>query len=162
MENASKALLIAGAVLLMILLFSLMFYIFSQMAENATSIYSDLEESDITEFNQQFLNYEGAKLNIQDVVTIINIAKNQNENGTLPVTVSVTINWADSSSEITRTRNWQNASVDEINELLTEKLSSTNSYTYSCAVNYRSVDVDGAVDVRIVGSVTITETEDTT
>ena len=80
MENAAKALIIAGAVLLAILLLSLFVYISKDMAKSASNIYANLEESEISEYNQQFLNYDKRQdLNIQDVVTIINLAKNQNE-----------------------------------------------------------------------------------
>ena len=58
MENASKALIMAGGVLLAMLLLSLGTYLFKNMGVSSSNVYSKLEESDITEFNQQFLNYD--------------------------------------------------------------------------------------------------------
>ena len=57
MENASKALIIAGAILLAILLISLGIYIFSQ----AQSVVNDsgFTKAEITTFNSQFLKYDG-------------------------------------------------------------------------------------------------------
>lgn len=57
MENASKALIIAGAILLAILLISLGIYIFSQ----AQSVVNDsgFSKAEIQTFNNQFSKYEG-------------------------------------------------------------------------------------------------------
>ncbi len=67
MENASKALLISAAVLIAILLLSLFAYLMTKMSENTARIYTIIEESKITEFNQQFLNYEGRGTNIKRI-----------------------------------------------------------------------------------------------
>ena len=84
-----------------ILLLSLFVYLFSKMAESTSSVYSDLESPEITEFNQQFLNYEGRGialdpvdnkihyLTIQDVVTLINIAKDNDENGKMNTSITI-------------------------------------------------------------------------
>jgi hypothetical protein len=137
MENASKALLIAGGVLLMILVLSVANYIFREISANASDIYSDLEESEITEFNQKFLNYEGrTDLNIQDVVTIINIAKDNDVTGKIPTSVIVKVDNAE----------WQTKTTKELNELLKNDIDS--KYTCS-AVNYNS-------NSKIVSTVIIT------
>ena len=57
MENASKALIIAGAILLAILLISLGIMIFSQAQDTVSG--SGMSEADITAFNNKFLKYEG-------------------------------------------------------------------------------------------------------
>ena len=59
MENASKALIIAGAILLAILLISLGIYIFSQ----AQSVVNDsgFSKAEIQTFNNQFSKYEGVQ-----------------------------------------------------------------------------------------------------
>ena len=59
MENASKALIIAGAILLAILLISLGIYIFSQ-AQNVVND-SGFSKAEIQTFNNQFLKYEGVQ-----------------------------------------------------------------------------------------------------
>ena len=57
MENASKALIIAGAILLSILLISLGIMIFSQAQDTVTN--SGMSEAEITTFNNKFVKYEG-------------------------------------------------------------------------------------------------------
>ena len=59
MENASKALIIAGAILLSILLISLGIYIFQQA--NGVISGSGMTKAEISSFNQQFTKYEGTK-----------------------------------------------------------------------------------------------------
>lgn len=79
MENAAKAILIAGGVLIAILLLTLFSYLFRQMGEDTADIYTTLEQSEIAEFNQKFLNYdwkvtgEGKALSVQDVATLISL-----------------------------------------------------------------------------------------
>ena len=57
MENASKALIIAGAILLAILLISLGIMIFNQAQDTVSN--SGMSEAQITAFNNKFLKYEG-------------------------------------------------------------------------------------------------------
>ena len=89
MENASKALLIAGAMLLFILLSSLAVYVFTKTRDKTSEIYNVMLSSDVDEFNQKFLNYEDKILTIQDVVSIINLAKDCNESEKMPTVVKV-------------------------------------------------------------------------
>ena len=59
MENASKALIIAGAILLSILLISLGIMIFNQAQDTVTN--SGMTEAELTAFNNKFLKYEGTQ-----------------------------------------------------------------------------------------------------
>lgn len=125
MENAAKALLIAGGVLIAIILLTLFAYLFSHMATGTSNIYSTLDASEISEFNQQFLNYQGrTDLNIQDVITIINLAKDNNRRGKFP-TVSVLVdndyNWKNKNMP-----GWNNQNVAG---LLAEEIAAENKYT---------------------------------
>lgn len=82
MENASKALLMAGGILVGIIILSLMVTLFS----SASIMTKEYDESRLNEsvqrFNANFIKYVGKDLTIHDVVTISNFAI---ENG---VTVS--------------------------------------------------------------------------
>lgn len=96
MENASKALLIAAGVLIAILLLTLFSYLMRQMGSSTSGIYSKLSQREITEFNQKFLNYEGRgiysvgkdnegndlynPLTVQEVATLINLARDSKDN----------------------------------------------------------------------------------
>ncbi len=59
MENASKALIIAGAILLSILLISLGIMIFTQAQDVVTG--SGMTEAQVSAFNDKFVKYEGDK-----------------------------------------------------------------------------------------------------
>ena len=59
MENASKALIIAGAILLAILLISLGIMIFNQAQDTVNN--SGMSQAEITAFNNKFLKYEGTR-----------------------------------------------------------------------------------------------------
>ncbi len=89
MENASKALLIAGGMLLLILVFSFATLLFRRIGGQTSQFYKDMSDTEIYEFNQQFFNYERNNLRIQDVVSIINLAKDTNERNRVPVTLEV-------------------------------------------------------------------------
>lgn len=89
MENASKALIIAGAILLSILLISLGIMIFTQaqgIAEN-----TGMNEADIQAFNSKFQKYEGTKKGSQ-VKALLNeiIAVNNDENDENDITLDAT------------------------------------------------------------------------
>ena len=59
MENASKALIIAGAILLAILIISLGILIYQQAAGIVNN--NSMSDVEITQFNTQFTQYEGEK-----------------------------------------------------------------------------------------------------
>lgn len=79
MENASKALIIAGAILLAILLISLGIFIFNQAQDTVNN--SGMTEAEISSFNNKFLKYEGTQKG-SVVKSAINevIASNSDEN----------------------------------------------------------------------------------
>ena len=104
MENASKALIMAGGVLIAILLLTLFSYLFGKMASGTSSVYHTIEKHEIDEFNQQFLNYEGRGtitrknekgedvlnyLTPQDVATLINLAQNSENNSKFKTKVEI-------------------------------------------------------------------------
>ena len=82
MENASKALIIAGAILLAILLISLGIMIYTQ-AQNTVQD-GGMNQAAITSFNNQFIKYEGeikgtmVKSMIQEVLAV-NADSTENE-----------------------------------------------------------------------------------
>ncbi len=135
MENASKALIIAGGVLIVILVLTLFAYINTKMGSGTSNLYSKLEDRNITEFNQKFLNYdENNHLRIQEVVSLINMAKNANINNNIGAHVDVLVDNA----------NYLDKTTDDLNTLLKDKADET----YTC-----NVTVTG----KIVSQVTITE-----
>ena len=136
MENASKALLIAGAMLLLILVLTFSVYLVRLIGGQTSELYSDMEQSKIDEFNQKFFNYDGRgtkkdsegkwinPLTIQDVVSIINLAKDNNQNSKFPTSVKVKVDG--------------NERQDSTNAQIKEMLANPNNIDaeYSCKVEY--------------------------
>ena len=80
MENASNALLMAGAVLIGVLILSAGVYLFTQFSTTSHQISEQLAETQIAQFNSQFTKYEGRKdITAHDIVSICNLAKQNNE-----------------------------------------------------------------------------------
>lgn len=80
MENASKALIMAAGVLIGILILSLAVYLFANFGAASAEIHRENDASRINQFNTQFTQYEGkSNITIYDVVTVANLAKNNNE-----------------------------------------------------------------------------------
>lgn len=80
MENASKALIMAGGVLIGILLLSLAVYLFADFGSTSAEINAQNAQKQITQFNSQFTSYEGKEgLTIYDVITVIGYAQENNK-----------------------------------------------------------------------------------
>lgn len=79
MENASKALIIAGAILLAILLISLGIFIFSQAQDTVTN--SGMSQAETSAFNTKFTKYENIRKGsvVRSMIQEI-IASNADEN----------------------------------------------------------------------------------
>ena len=70
MDNASKALIIAGAILLSILIISLGIFIFNQASEITKS--SNLSEVEVLNFNEKFTSFEGTNVRGSEVNSLLN------------------------------------------------------------------------------------------
>ena len=160
MENAAKALFIAAGVLLAILLLTFFRYASAQMGGSTKSIYEMLNQSQVSEFNQQFINYEGRgsnvietnsdgtpmydTLTIQDVITIVNLAKDANkaQNAPAPVNIEVNVDGSD----------WASIYADKTTEEILEvKINDVkNNTTYSCANGAVTVDQSTGLVNKII------------
>lgn len=79
MENASKALIIAGGILIAIMVASIFVYLFTTYGRYAENMYDRINQRQLTEANNEYTKYEGASDNtIYDVVTVANKAKDHN------------------------------------------------------------------------------------
>lgn len=81
MENASKALIIAGAILLAILLISLGIMIFGQAQDTVNN--SGMSQAQISSFNNKFIKYEGEQTG-SVVKTLVNEIIASNADASLP------------------------------------------------------------------------------
>ena len=76
MENASKALIIAGAILLSILIIGLGMMVFNN-AKDAISG-ANLDDSKVAAINSKFENYLGPKVKGSNVKSLCDLVKNNN------------------------------------------------------------------------------------
>ena len=76
MENASKALIIAGAILLAILIISLGIMIYNQASGVVNN--NSMTEVEVTTFNQKFEQYLGDKVRGANVKSLINAVNTNN------------------------------------------------------------------------------------
>ena len=80
MENASKALLIAGGALLAIMIISLGVYLFANFGGVTAQIGKNIEENQISQFNSQFTtNEQKNNVTIYDIVSMANLATQNNK-----------------------------------------------------------------------------------
>ena len=81
MENASKALLIAGAILIAILLIAIGMMVFNSAKGVIDTSTSNMSDTEKTAFNKQFTVYDGVQSgsNVKELITKIN-TNNSNKN----------------------------------------------------------------------------------
>ena len=77
MENASKALLIAGAILLCILIIAIGMFIYNSAQSTITDSMTSLSTQEIDAFNNQFTSYEGKQTGTQVKAMISKLISNQ-------------------------------------------------------------------------------------
>ncbi len=123
MENASKALIIAGAILLAILIISLGILIYNQ----ASSVVNEntMDSVEVSQFNTQFTQYEGTKSgstvrSLAQAVLSSNVSQDDDDRK-----VSLTVVDGGSNYQIVTT------STDQIDNL--EKISTGGTYDIECA-----------------------------
>ncbi len=79
MENASKALLMTGSILIGIILLSLGVYIYNIMSEAKRSEAMILSEEQLVKYNSEFLAYDKSRMYGTDVISVLNKAIDNNE-----------------------------------------------------------------------------------
>lgn len=95
MENASKALIIAGAILISIMVISLGVLLFTQMSSSAKNA-ANMDEQEIANFNSKITPYLGKSINgsqvnalIQLVISIDQSAVNSGNSNTVEITYPI-------------------------------------------------------------------------
>lgn len=135
MENASKALLIAGAILVCILIIGIGMLVYGSIQGTVQEGISQMSSQEKDLFNQQFQQYEGTRVNGSNVKALINRVNNNNSQLEDPkdpkyVTVNkgqdITINTAQTYS-VTVTDSNGDGLVDEINISLYSNKKDANS-----------------------------------
>ena len=132
MENASKALIIAGAILLSILLISLGIMIFNQAQDTVTN--SGMTEAELTSFNNKFLKYEGNEVKGTMVKSMIQEVKAANQNA------------SDGNSITVNCKPDKDASLGPI----TDTSSIKTNHTYKVTMSYNSNNRINVINVIYV------------
>ena len=94
MENATKALLIAGGVLIAIIIITLLVRTYGNISNFQRQQLTQEEARQIAEFNSEYTQYAGQYIYGTDVITIINKTTNhnkQNENVNITVEIVFTL-----------------------------------------------------------------------
>ncbi len=82
MENATKALIIIGAVLLALLILCTGVYLHGRLSQTSDEYIAKLDTIELQKYNKNFEIYKDREdLSAQDVITVVGIAK-QKDNGT--------------------------------------------------------------------------------
>lgn len=101
MENASKALLIAGGILLVMLIIGLLIFSWSKFSDFYNQSDELAEIEDITKFNLQFTNYENRKVYGYELISLANKIADynmrysnvgQNDEKYTPITMEIDFN----------------------------------------------------------------------
>lgn len=150
MENASKALIIAGAILLSILIIGLGMFIYTQAQEAIGG--AGLTSEQVTAYNSKFLAYEGTR-NGASVRSLCDTVRNHNNVNTDDASQQIGILYENGSKGAAKTE----ATIDDVvdGKTITDvKTAIKNGKTYF-------VDFDYAKSGKII-SVKITDKTDKT
>lgn len=133
MENASKALLMAGGLLIGILVLSLIAYLFVYFGNQSQDFRDDMYLKQLTKYNAQYTVYDGrSNLTVYDVVTAINIAYENNvkhkedANYNTEYHVSVKVDNAEKA----------NPNQISITDTITDLIQKNRESVYTCKVSF--------------------------
>ncbi len=144
MENASKALIIAGAILLSILIIGLAMFIFNTASDTLEKTASRMGEQEKSTHNQRFQKFEGDRRSGSDVKSLINeLVQNystQVQNGEMMRSPGV-VYTARGRSPVTVSELGEEVDDDAFNNL-TSDIKTTRSYRVVINVNAKAGIVD--------------------
>ena len=83
MENASKALLIAGAILVAILLIAMGVRVFNSTQGTTEATQTTMKSTEVAMFNNKFLGYVGENKSRAQVISLINLVISSNATNSL-------------------------------------------------------------------------------
>ena len=80
MENASKALILAGEMLIGVIVLGLLSYLFVSMGRSSKKINNQIETDRVLVFNNHFTDFNGrVDITANEIVTVLNFAKKNNK-----------------------------------------------------------------------------------
>lgn len=131
MENATKAILIAGGLLLAMITISIFYFAFGKAGELAGEASTDTQKQELLDFNKSFEAYNKKLMYGTDIITVLNKAIDNNiRYGVEFGTDSSNLNYMDYYVDVEFT-------VFERDEN-GRKIGKSNTKTYSLSSNYKS------------------------
>ena len=110
MDNASKAIIMAGAVLVAVMIISLGVLLFNSASKNTEEIGKQVETREVLQYNQRFSVYAGSNVSGSDVRSLLNSIEMHNSNaneldihGKITITDDSSVN---KSSEVVLTKKY--------------------------------------------------------
>lgn len=100
MDNASKALIMAGAILIAVAIVGIGIYIFSSANSMTDDALNQIDALTVTSINSQLQQYEG-KIRGRELKTAINTARSINAQKTLPDGGEIKVNYDALPSDLT-------------------------------------------------------------
>lgn len=157
MENATNALLIAGAVLIGVLILTTAVYLFTMFGDSGATLSEQLTQRQTDEFNAQFYQYENqGTVRIHDIITVANLAKQNNidyEYTTInegPFYITVTISNLSGSEG----HNLETMDSAQANELLAKYSLKEEADGSKTPIYFKCTGVEINADTRRVSSIT--------
>ena len=150
MENASKALIIAGAILLAILIISLGIMIFNQASGVVNN--NAMDEVEISTFNQKFTQYEGTNVKGAQVNSLLDQIVQNNVSTQSDKSKEVALKAG--TGGLAEDTNWQGTSIGANSEIkpttstAAGRAMTGKTYTVVCSTNSKT---------GLVNTITITE-----
>lgn len=147
MENASKALIIAGEMLIAILVIGLLVYINILFGKFSSNMNKQMSESQIYEFNNKFYVYSGRyNITVTEIASMINLAKQTNDanqldrtNTNSPYYIDVKIDKKSFFTQIITNDNDYNDAI-KFKDKLNDYINNNNKKCFTCNCNVNVVD----------------------
>ena len=127
MENAVKALLIAAAVLIAILIISLGLVVYNKASETVNSA-GDLSEYEIQQHNEKFTKYEGDNVSGSEVNALVTTVFNYNLKSEQASRITLTDSVADDGADI----GMEPADFEANITTTPEKVPTSSRYSITC------------------------------
>ena len=128
MDNASKALIIAGEILIGMLIIGIISYILLTMGKTAQSYDEHISQVEIDRINSYFAKFQSrTDITANEIVSAVNYAKEQNEKQPVQIKV-IAPGFVDAVK----------ATSSQLMDFIKTNTESTSGVKYSCSVHYDS------------------------
>lgn len=142
MENAAKALVIAGGVLLAMLVLTIGVYLVGTLGKVTDSYTTTLDAAELQKYNSNFEVFVGREdITAQEIVTLISFAK-QKEQGSVIVIEGET---RDRELDYTKCMEWEETEKNKFLQKKIEEAKTNNGVMTQYSYNSIMYDTDGKV-----------------